>query len=63
MEKQGVLTKPPGVSGETRETVSWRVGRGTHGRRRPRAQATPLLTAPPTPPGPELTAAASGGAL
>lgn len=47
MEKQGVLTKPPGVSGETKETVSGRVGGGTHGRCRPRAQVTPLLTAPP----------------
>lgn len=49
MEKQGVLTKPPGVSGETREAVSGGVGGGTHGRRRPRAQVTPLLTVP-TPP-------------
>lgn len=28
MEKQGVLTKPPGVSGGTREAVSWGDGCG-----------------------------------
>lgn len=63
MEKQGVLTKPPGVSGETREAVS---GGGWAGEPMGGADQGPrshLFSQPPPPQGPELTAAASGGAL